>query len=110
MPRPHEELKANAIKWLREAGFSRSEIELEVRILSGEDPEHKTRGSYKIDVIGRKDGMKIAIECGGSQIKKLNDIEGYFNKIYIFPYGGKPFQWKTGLDICQGCGNIIKAF
>lgn len=102
----HRRLIDRAIGWLEMKGFT--DIEPEVSILKeGGGSALISKCYYKIDVVGRKDGKKIAIECGGSRIEKLIDISGYFNEVYILPYGGEPFLWEEGLNVCQNCGHII---
>jgi len=101
----HNNLKYKAIEWLKGQDFT--DIEIEVRILN-----HQTgnawRGSFVIDIVGRKEHRKMAIECGGSRLDKLNKIASEFNEIYILPYGEDvPYKWERDIDICKQCGHIV---
>ena len=101
----HSKLKGKAVEWLKNKGFN--DIETEVRILNSQTGK-AWRGSYLVDIIGRNDKFKVAIECGGSQVDKLNNIYDEFDKIFIFPYGEEePYEWKTNENLCQNCGHKI---
>lgn len=105
MTEKHDELKLRATGWLREMGFN--DIEFEVHIANPETGKTWC-GSFVIDVVGRKEGEKVAVECGGSRVKKLIDIHIYFDKIYIWPYGAnEPYLWAHDINVCQNCGHNI---
>ncbi len=107
----HSLLVQRAAHWLFRRGIA--DIEFEVRIPKLEAITNKGKASfkksnYKIDIVGRDSSTKIAIECGGSRIKKLNDLLGLFNEVWVFPYGeNEPFLWKEGMYICTSCGHTI---
>lgn len=62
----------------------------------------------KVDVIGFKNGMKIAVECGGSKGKKLSKLADYVDEIYILPYGeSEVYQWQNDVEVCVNCGHRI---
>ena len=72
----HLELKERAIYWLRDRGYSTS-TETQICI------EGK---SYRVDVVGFKDGESIAVECGRTRrelghniINCINNNERYEN-------------------------------
>lgn len=66
----------------------------------------------KFDVAGRTDSDAdfeiIAVECGGSHIKKLQRMKQIATQIYILPYGSDtPYLWSTDVNICSKCGHRL---
>jgi len=101
----HTELKYLAVDWLQSQGYE--DIELEVHVLQKIAGRKPGRGSFKIDVVGRKDGKRVAVECGGSKDTKLAVLATLFHEIYILPYGStEPYTWEWGMQICGECGNL----
>ena len=98
----HKNLKDQAIEWLKKRGIE--DIELEVRTLksTGERLDWIT---FKVDIVGRSNSSKIAIECGGSPKSKLNELLPYYDEVWVFPYGQQePYLWKLGMNLCKNCG------
>ncbi|KKM91645.1 hypothetical protein LCGC14_1226540 [marine sediment metagenome] len=96
----HIELKQKAVVFLEDMGCI--EIEVEKRI-----------GSYgkskRFDVLGRLNGKRIAVECGG--LKVNGDFStwlgcGRLSKLYVWPYGeDTPYEWQAGIKVCNKCGH-----
>jgi len=63
----------------------------------------------RVDMLGKtRDGKLIAVECGGSQVKKLKKLRGMVEAIYILPYNSTiPYLWSEDIKICFNCGHII---
>jgi len=75
----HLELKERAIYWLRDRGYSTS-TETQICI------EGK---SYRVDVVGYKDGESIAIECGRTKHSKIEALKKVFTEVKRFYYTSK---------------------
>lgn len=107
----HNQLKDLAIAWLKSNGYN--DIELEVKLpnpsgISRSGHPYTAKPYYRIDIVGRFNNKKIALECGGSQSTKLDNLLGLFNEVWVLPYGmTKPFQWHQGMSACQNCGHQI---
>ena len=97
----HKRLVSTGIKWLMSQGFE--DIEVEVKVLKA-----ATNGYYAIDIIARKTGAKVALECGGSNCGKLDEMLGFFTAVWILPYGeSEPYKWREGLSLCVNCGHVM---
>ena len=104
--RKHSDLKIAALEWLEARGFK--DIELEVTILYNSEGNHRRK--FMIDVVGRRKGKKVAVECGGSLNNKLDTLLGLFHEVYVLPYGREePVKWKKGSEICHCCGNALSS-
>ena len=93
----HIMLKERAGQFLASLGCEH--IEWEVRLGSG---------LCKTDVLGLLNGRKIAVECGGSLMRKLGVLQGLVDEVYILPYGEeKPFLWNSNIVVCLHCGHSV---
>lgn len=103
MSEKHKHLIHKTIDWARQRGYD--DIEVEVKV-----PKTNSNGYYSIDLVARTNHKKIAVECGGSKIGKLNELLGLFNEVWVFPYGNtKPYLWDESMIICQNCGHQIQS-
>ena len=111
MSEKHNQLRDLAIAWLKKHNYSDIEIEVKIPNYSGKNYKgsiYSNKPYYSIDVVGRGDGKKIAVECGGNQSIKLDSLLGLFNEVWVLPYGKRiPFQWREGMVVCQNCGHIV---
>ena len=107
----HTELIVKAILWLSSKGYVNITKEFRIPEAIG---NNRKNGSYVVDVIGfttlGEDAKTIAVECGGTQTSKLEDLleRGVFSAVYILPYGAnEPYKYKKGMNICRYCGHSI---
>ena len=113
MSQKHEELKKRAMDWLLANGYN--DIEIEVKIPSSSGLNRKGKMPFRegmccfiVDIVGRKDGKKIMVECGGSKPTKLDALLPRFDEIWLLPYGeSTPIRWQEGTQTCQTCGHFI---
>ena len=110
----HDQLREVGIDWLQNQGFNDIEVKVKIPNHSGKNykggrgGEHLRKPYYAIDIVGRKEGKKVVMECGGSKSIKLDNLLGEFNEVWVLPYGeAEPFQWKMGMELCQNCGHIV---
>ena len=75
----HQDIKAQAESLLKERGFSEDEIQDEYKVRIG-------KKLFIVDVVGLKDEMAIAIECGIVKKNKLIALETYFDEVIHLPY------------------------
>lgn len=95
----HKELKVLATQWLTDIGC----VDVKEEFHAGD----ATSGHIILDVTGYRNGSLIAVECGGSQERKLKIAMSLTNNIYIWPYNyQQPFLFKKGMRICNCCGNL----
>jgi len=95
----HLLLKQKALEFLKGLGCIRLRAEHSMQV---------TKGRFICDVTGIKDSQLYVVECGGSQLRKLELVAGVSKNIYIWPKGhGKPYQWNSGVKPCSFCGNRI---
>lgn len=88
------------VAWLRENGYDSILVEAKV-------PKLLAKGYYAIDLVGIKNGTKIALECGGSVTRKLNALLEIFTEVWVFPYNeSEPYRWSDDMIICQNCGHL----
>lgn len=96
----HKDLKLTAHRFLSSLGCNVMGEEYTMR---GKD------GKTRFDILGRtKDGGLIAVECGGSQRRKLRRMREMVDAIYILPYNERlPYLWLEDIYVCSRCGHII---
>lgn len=96
----HKDLKLVAHRFLSGLGCVVLGEEYTMR---GED------GKVRFDILGKaKIGELIAVECGGSQLRKLKRMRALVNSIYILPYNAKiPYLWSDDIGVCSKCGHIV---
>src|SRR6266566_245595 len=83
----HLMMKDKAIKLLGLMGFAKDQIFTEYEVTDG-----KAKGAI-VDVVGIKDGNKIAIECGQTDPVRLVRLETSFTEVFWLPYYGKRSDW-----------------
>lgn len=98
----HRRQKKKAIEWLKERNIDDILIEAKTLKPSGDRLDFIT---WTVDVVGRAGSLKIAIECGGTNERKLNELLSFYNEVWIFPYGGQgQYRWWEGRSLCHQCG------
>ena len=98
----HDKLKEKAAGFLK--GYGCEDITKEKTVIIDIFKNKK----FIIDVAGYKDKKLIAVECGGSQHRKLQSMINFVGELYIWPYGYDfPFRYDKSNVICSLCGNLV---
>jgi len=75
----HDKLKKWAKDILLKRGFAETEIFEEYQIKSNS-------GKYFIDVVGISVNKKVAIECGLTELDKIDCLKSVFDDVIVLPY------------------------
>lgn len=76
----HLLLKERAKEILFEKGFKEDEIYFEYRI------PRNNGFFYRVDVIGIKNNLKVAIECGNCETEKIEDLHSFCDEVLHLKY------------------------
>ncbi len=95
----HKVLKCRAEDWLKEQGATNIKQEKHLSSLVGR---------VRADVYGVLNGEDVIIECGGSQLRKLQHLLSMRARIFIWPYNfTQPYEYTTECKVCALCGNKL---
>ena len=83
----HNLAKLSAAYWLERQGFVDEQIHLEMAILVKLGKSYNS--CWRIDVVGIKEGCKVAIECGQCSKYRLEKLKEYFSEVYHLDWDGK---------------------
>lgn len=105
----HKKLKLIAAEFLRRLGCVQIEMEVRPKIRKPWLAKRRVP-NVSFDVVGRLNGKRIVVECGGCYLKNrstwVNSRRIY--RLYILPYGEtEPYEWKPRMEICRHCGHIM---
>ena len=106
----HRILRRRARTFLKMLGCIKFKSEYRVNIDHAR--KHYADRHYLIDEVGRTAKLdKIAVECRGVKLEKLQEVARLqiFDKIYVWPYGASaPYRWSEATTkICRQCGTDI---
>jgi len=95
----HKALKQVGKQFLESLGVS--DIRFERSVISN-------LGRTKFDVAGKLNNQYVAVECGGSEKRKLKVALSITSEIYILPYNSNvPFKFLSYMTICRQCGHLL---
>ncbi len=100
----HGKLVKTATIWLEQNKFTNVEYEFKVHRGNGLLPK-----TYQIDIVVELNGIRFAIECGGSKPDRLDELLESFDYVFVFPHGWTvPYAWRAGMNLCKNCGQTIE--
>jgi len=77
----HNNLKAYGRQLLARMGFHPEEIFEEYSVKTGE-----ARNRLIVDLVAISPNLKVAVECGHTEAKKLSQLDLFFDEVILLPY------------------------